>query len=60
MLLVEELAELLRISRGNAYRMVRDGQVPGVRRIGRSVRISAAAVLEWLYQGRDLLGREAE
>ena len=57
---VEELANLLRISRASAYRLVREGDIPGVRRIGRSVRISAAAVLHWLDQGRDSLEGETK
>lgn len=51
-LTVEELAALLRINRNTAYKYVHDGTVPGVRRIGTSLRISRAAVLEWLRQGR--------
>lgn len=50
-LTVPELARLLRISRGAAYQAVKEGAVPGVIRVGRSVRVSRDAVLSWLGQG---------
>ena len=59
-LTVPELAGLLRISRANAYRLVRDGDLPGVRRVGRSIRILTASVLSWLDQGRDSLEGETK
>lgn len=48
---VEELAELLRISRASAYRAVGAGQVPGAIRVGKTLRISRRAVIAWLEQG---------
>ena len=51
-LTVEEVARLLRISRNAAYSAVRDGAIPGVVRIGRTVRVSKDAVLEWLDTGK--------
>lgn len=50
-LTVEEVAKLLRISRGAAYQAVRRGELPGVVRVGRTLRVSRDAVLEWLGQG---------
>ena len=50
-LTVEEVAKLLRISRGAAYQAVRRGELPGVRRVGRTLRVSRDAVLSWLGQG---------
>lgn len=47
-LTVDELASLLRVNRDTAYRAVRAGEIPGVRRIGKTIRISRDAVLEWL------------
>ena len=50
-LTVEEVARLLRISRGAAYQAARRGELPGVRRVGRTLRVSRDAVLTWLGQG---------
>jgi len=50
-LTVEEVARLLRISRGAAYQAARRGELPGVRRVGRTLRVSRDAVLNWLSQG---------
>ncbi len=47
-LTVDELARLLRINRETAYKAVKENQIPGVRRIGRSIRVSRDAVLDWL------------
>jgi excisionase family DNA binding protein len=47
-LTVDELAERLRIGRRAAYEAVRRGEIPGVVRVGRSIRISTHAVDEWL------------
>jgi excisionase family DNA binding protein len=54
-LTVEEVADLLRVDRKTAYAVIAEGSVPGVRRVGRSIRISRDAVLEWLSKGA---GRE--
>jgi len=48
---VDELANLLRIARGSAYRAVKAGEVPGVVRIGKTLRIHRPTVLRWLEQG---------
>ena len=48
LLRVEEVAKLLRINRKSAYAAVESGAIPGVVRIGRSIRVSRDAVLEWL------------
>ena len=47
----EELAALLRISRGHTYALIRAGKVPGVVDLGRRWRISRDTVLRWLAQG---------
>jgi excisionase family DNA binding protein len=54
---VIELAALLRVDRKSAYALVARGEVPGVRRIGRTIRISRDAVLDWLRQGGVARGR---
>jgi len=48
---VDELAALLRVDRKSAYQLVAKGQVPGIRRIGRAIRIHRATVLAWLATG---------
>ena len=45
---VEDLAARLDIGRRAAYEAVARGDVPGVIRIGRSIRISRQAVDRWL------------
>ena len=49
---VDEVARLLRVNRKTAYELFRRGEIPGVRRLGRAIRIHRAAVLEWLAQGQ--------
>jgi len=48
---VDELAELLRVERKTAYAAVTRGEIPGVRRLGRCIRISRDAVIRWLDEG---------
>jgi excisionase family DNA binding protein len=53
-LTVEEAAELLRVNRKTLYEAIRLEQVPGVARIGKSLRIRRAALVEWTAsKGRD-------
>lgn len=47
-LTVDELAVLLRLERKTVYRAIQRGEIPGARRVGRSIRVSRAAVLAWL------------
>jgi excisionase family DNA binding protein len=47
LLRIEEVARTLRVSRAQAYRLVRRGEIPCVR-IGASVRVRAATLDEWL------------
>ncbi len=51
-LTVDELATLLRVERKTAYGAIARGEIPGVRRVGRSIRACRRTVLEWLGQGR--------
>jgi excisionase family DNA binding protein len=44
MLTVEEAAQLLRISRGAAYALAKKGTLPGVLRLGRTLRVSRAVI----------------
>ncbi|AUX25140.1 uncharacterized protein SOCEGT47_056840 [Sorangium cellulosum] len=43
----EELAVYLRVSKKMVYGLIRDGEIPGVKRFGRILRIYRPAVLEW-------------
>jgi excisionase family DNA binding protein len=47
LLRVEEVAKALSVSRAQAYRLVRRGDIPCVR-IGASVRVRAATLDEWI------------
>ena len=49
---VDELAALLRVNRKTAYDAIARGEIPGVRRVGRTFRVSREAVLGWLREGR--------
>jgi excisionase family DNA binding protein len=51
-LTVEEASILLRINRKSLYQAISVGQVPGVIRIGRSIRISRDALECWLQNER--------
>ncbi|WAM26883.1 helix-turn-helix domain-containing protein [Myxococcus sp. NMCA1] len=53
-LTVEEAAALLRVNRKTLYESIRLGQMPGVVRIGKAVRIHRAALVECpTGKGRD-------
>jgi excisionase family DNA binding protein len=51
MLTVEQLAEAAQIPRSTMYEHVSRGHVPGVRKIGRHLRIHRDTVLAWLAGG---------
>lgn len=50
-LTVRELAKLLRLSEDVVRARLADGTVPGLVRVGRTVRVSLAAVRAWLEAG---------
>lgn len=50
LLLVSEVADILRTSRKAIYSMIERGQLPGVRRVGRRVLIKRIDLLEFLDQ----------
>ena len=50
---VDEAARTLRISRSRLYEMFARDEIPGVVRIGRSVRISRAALEAWVIRQVD-------
>ncbi len=47
-LTVEETAVLLRVNRNTIYELYNKKELPGGRNVGRSIRFSREAVLEWL------------
>ena len=47
-LTVDEAARLLRVNRKTLYDAVRASDVPGVVRLGRSIRIGRDALLRWM------------
>lgn len=50
-LTVDEVAQLLRVNRKTIYEAFGRGEIPGGRRIGRTIRFARAAILAWLEQG---------
>jgi excisionase family DNA binding protein len=50
-LTVEEVAGLIRVDRKTAHAAIDEGGLPGVRRLGRCIRISRDVFLRWLEQG---------
>lgn len=47
----EDLAKVLRVRRRSVYEAISRGDIPGVRRIGRKVRIDRDSVLAWMADG---------
>lgn len=47
----DELAKMLRVRRRSVYEAISRGDIPGVRRIGRKVRIDRDSVLAWMADG---------
>ncbi|WP_140869616.1 helix-turn-helix domain-containing protein [Myxococcus xanthus] len=47
-LTVEEAAALLRVNRKTLYESIRLGQVPGIVRLGRVLRIRRSALVNWM------------
>jgi excisionase family DNA binding protein len=56
-LTVDELAALLRLERKAAYAAIRRGEIPGVQRIGRTIRISSHVLMKWLSEGQGRVPR---
>ena len=50
LLKAEQGAKLLNLSRSKFYELLMAGSVPGVVRIGRSVRVSRAALERWVRE----------
>ncbi|MGE4428375.1 MAG: helix-turn-helix transcriptional regulator [Solirubrobacteraceae bacterium] len=48
---VREVADLLDVTTRTVYRLVRDGQLPGARRIGRTVVVVRPVLEHWLLTG---------
>ena len=51
-LTVAEAARFLRVNRNTLYDAVKRGEVPGVIKVGRVLRISRAALIVWMREGR--------
>jgi excisionase family DNA binding protein len=54
---VRDLARLLNLERKSVYAAIRRGEIPGVRRVGRCIRVCRATVLAWLRDGQGLVSR---
>jgi excisionase family DNA binding protein len=55
-LTVDELAALMRVDRKTAYAAIARDEIPGVRRLGRALRVHRDTVLAWLC-GQDRASR---
>lgn len=53
-----EVAELLGIGRTRAYELLSTGALPGVIRIGRSLRVSTEALRRWIAAQAQVAGDE--
>lgn len=52
-LTVDEAAALLRVNRKTLYELIQRDELPGVRRLGRAIRIHRPTLIQWLAdQGR--------
>jgi excisionase family DNA binding protein len=51
-LTVPETARLLRINRGRAYAMANDGTLPGVIRLGRTIRVDRTQLITGLRENQ--------
>ena len=49
-LTIPETAKLLRINRGRAYALANDGTLPGVVRLGRTIRVNRAELIAGLIK----------
>lgn len=56
-LTVDEAAELLRINRKTLYNEIQAGNIPGARRLGRTIRLHLETVLQWLSEGQGRIPR---
>jgi len=50
-LTLDELCQLLRMTRNTVAGLIQQGAIPGVRKIGAVYRVSRDAVLDWLRTG---------
>ena len=51
-LTIPETARLLRINRGRAYAMANDGTLPGVIRLGRTIRVDRTQLITGLRENQ--------
>lgn len=56
-LTADEVAKLLRVNRKTVYAAFRQGEIPGGRRVGGTIRFSRARVLMWLDDGQECAPR---
>lgn len=56
-LTVDELAELLRVNHKTVRDAIARGEIPGVRRIGGTIRIHRDTVISWLASGQGNVSR---
>lgn len=57
LLTVAEVAGLLRLNRKTIYAMIARGELPGVRRFGRAIRLHRPTVIRWQINGQGRVSR---
>jgi excisionase family DNA binding protein len=57
-LTAEEAAAILRVNVKTVYGLIREQALPGVIRLGRSVRISRASLVSWIASGQTRVARK--
>ena len=55
-LTVAEVQKLLRLSKNTVYEGLRSGDIPGMLKVGRAVRVSGPALARWLQEGSSPTG----
>jgi excisionase family DNA binding protein len=50
LLKIEQAARVLNVGRTRAYQMAADGSLPGVVRIGKSIRVNVRALDRWIEE----------
>ena len=55
LIVVDELAKLLRVDRKTIYEMVHRKEIPGVVHVGRNIRFVREVVVEWMRSGTPVL-----
>jgi len=53
-LTIEEIGNLLRISRSKTYSLIKEKDFP-ITKIGRCIRVEKSSLLSWLHRNQDMI-----